>query len=155
MVIGWLGALSSASFQPGTGYILQVESGGTYTFPALKNESGAAVSAQRRRLLSATSECEDESKWGNSGVSYEKSLPLDWMEFRTQQHFDCKINDRYVEWTEIDAQVMIDEKLQGGGVLAAYRGDVLCGVSNPRECVPGYNSNGENWFSATPQSAKS
>lgn len=151
MVIGWLGALSSASFQPGTGYILKVESGGTYTFPALKNESGAAASAQRRRLLSATSECEDESKWGNSGVSYEVSLPLDWEEFRTQQHFDCKINDRYVEWTEIDAQVMIDEKLQGGGVLAAYRGDVLCGVSNPRECVPGYNSNGENWFSQSGQ----
>ena len=123
-VIDWLGELSNANFEPGAGYILHLHEGGQYTFPEMKENHG-----QGRRLLSHYESTPDPD--------WEQSTPPEWKAYATDDWLECKVDGYYVPWTEIDAQVMIDANVQNGGVLAAFRGDKMCGVSGERKIVPG------------------
>lgn len=145
--IGWLGALSHMDFEPGAGYILEVSNSGTYWFPDAQNgDQGAGGGYHRRRLLTVQS-------FGVASPTWDEAAPEAWQNLYTDDRLECKINGMYLPWTEIDAQVLLDNTIQNGGVVAAFRGDEICGVSGQPALVPGddaeikwFDKSGEPFF---------
>ena len=132
VAIGWIGGLTLANFEPGKGYILTVQRSGMYTFPALGNAT------TRRRLL----EWERPGRaLLSTGVTYENSMPPQWAE--KKMNLDkCLVDNKAVPWTDLYAQVVVDGARQSMGVLAAFREDYLCGVSNIPTPMPSYFGDG-------------